>query len=140
MKVSKIRNFFFMIAALLAGILLVGCAGGGTKVANLKCQGDIEWQVCKVAEVTSFACEVGKVKKKQALIYTVAIKNTDSKPHRYRLNIFLLDQDKAVGHLVPRKGKPPVVKPGATATVKVPFFKTTEKSKKMLVIVKTIGE
>jgi hypothetical protein len=130
-----------MILLLGLVILLAGCAGGGNdQVKQTTCSGAIEWQICKVAEIENFACELGTFKKKPALVYTVAIRNTDAKPHRYRLNIFLLDQDKAAGHLVPRKGKPPVVKPGATATVKVPFFKATAASSKMLVVVKTIGE
>ena len=140
MKNPVCRNFSILSLLLTLSVLLFACAGGNQRVKQAACAGAIEWQVCKVAEVENFACELGTFKKKPALIYTVAIKNTDNKPHRYRLNIFLLDQDKAAGHLVPRKGKPPVVKPGAVATVKVPFIKTTSLSKKMLVVVKTIGE
>jgi hypothetical protein len=140
MKTTARRTFFYMVLTLISGILLCACAGSGKQVAKTQCPGDIEWQVCKVAEIASFKCELGSFKKKPSLIYTVAVKNTDSKPHRYRVNIFLVDQDKAAGYLVPRKGKPPVVKPGETATVKIPFIKTTQLSKKMLVTVKTIGE
>ncbi len=124
---------------MLAGTLLWSCANS-KKPAEVKCPGTIEWQICSDAEVTSFACKLGSFKKKPALVYTVAIKNTSAKAHRYRLNIILLNQDKAAGHLVPRKGKPPVVKPGETVTVKVPFFKATKISEKMLVILKTLGE
>jgi hypothetical protein len=123
----------------LSGTLLWNCAG--TKKADkVTCDGNIEWDICKSAEITSFACELGSFKKKPALVYTVSVKNTCTVPHRYRLNIFLLDQDKAAGFLVPRKGKPPVVKPGETVTVKIPFFKATKTSNKMMVILKTIGE
>jgi hypothetical protein len=122
---------------LLSGILLWSCAGQNE---NVKCAGDIEWDVCKSAEITSFACELGTFKKKPALVYTVTVKNTSDKAHRYRLNIFLLDQDKAAGYLVPRKGKPPVLQPGTEETVKVPFFKDQKTSKNMLVILRTISE
>ncbi|RLB73224.1 MAG: hypothetical protein DRH03_03535 [Deltaproteobacteria bacterium] len=139
MKTSVRRIFLYVIMITLSGTLLWGCAGS-KKPAEVKCSGDVEWQLCGDAEITSFVCELGSFKKKPALVYTVAVKNNSAKPHRYRLNIFLLDQDKAAGHLVPRKGKPPVVKPGETVTVKVPFFKATKTSEKMLVILKTLGE
>jgi hypothetical protein len=47
--------------------------------------------------------------------------------------------DKAAGHLVPRKGNPPVLEPGKGETVKIPFIGTGQESKKILVIVKTIS-
>ena len=139
MNKSIRRLSLYVVMMTLAAALLWGCAGGN-KPDNVKCAGAIEWQICNEAKITSFACELGSFKKKPALVYTVAVKNITEKPHRYRLNIFLLDQDKAAGYLVPRKGKPPVVKPGETATVKIPFFKATETSTKMLVILKTISE
>ena len=47
--------------------------------------------------------------------------------------------DKAFGSLVPTKGTPPVVEPGKTQTVKLPFLGTEKESKKILVVVKTIS-
>ena len=139
MKTSVRRIFLYVIMITLAGTLLWSCASS-KKPAEVKCAGAVEWQICAEAEITSFACELGTFKKKPALIYTVAVKNSSDKPHRYRLNIFLLDQDKAAGHLVPRKGKPPVVKPGETVTVKIPFIQATKTSEKMLVVLKTLSE
>ena len=136
-SIRRLSLYFVMMT--LAAALLWGCAGS-SKPDKVECAGTVEWQICDDAKITSFACELGFFKKKPALVYTVAVKNITEKPHRYRLNIFLLDQDKAAGYLVPRKGKPPVVKPGETATVKIPFFKATATSEKMLVILKTIGE
>ena len=136
-SIRRLSLYFVMMT--LAAALLWGCAGSN-KPDDVKCTGTVEWQICDEAKITSFACELGSFKKKPALVYTVTVKNVTEKPHRYRLNIFLLDQDKAAGYLVPRKGKPPVVKPGETATVKIPFFKASKTSEKMLVILKTIGE
>jgi len=133
------RLSLYVIMMTLTAALLWGCAGS-SKPDEVGCAGAIEWQICDDARITSFACELGSFKKKPALVYTVVVKNITEKPHRYRLNIFLLDQDKAAGYLVPRKGKPPVVKPGETTTVKIPFFKATATSAKMLVILKTISE
>ena len=138
MKTSVGKSVLYVLILMFAAALLCSCAGSG-KPADLKCQGKIEWQICEGAAIESFACELGTFKKKEALVYTVAVKNISGKPCRYRLNIFLLDQDKAAGHLVPRKGKPPVVKPGETVTVKVPFFKTSKVSGEMLVILKELG-
>ena len=50
---------------------------------------------------------------------------------RFRVNIFLLDLDKAAGHLVPRKGKPPQIAVGEAKTVKIPFIKTTDMPRKI---------
>ena len=135
---TSVKKVFVPIAMMLVSCLFILSCATTQKPANITCPADIEWQLTPQAEITSFACEVGTFKKKTALIYTVAVKNTSQLAARYRLNIFLLDQDKAAGHLIPRKGKPPVVKPGETITVKVPFFNATTASKKLLVILKTI--
>ena len=139
MKTSARRIVLYIALLALSGALFWSCAGTG-KAEKVTCDGSIDWNICKSAKITSFTCELGSFKKRQALVYTVAIKNTCTAPHRYRLNIFLLDQDKAAGFLVPRKGRPPVVKPGETVTVKIPFFKTSKTSKNMLVTLRTIGE
>ena len=136
---TPVRKIFIStVMMLLASFFILSCATAASKPAKIPCPANIEWQLTPKAEIISFACEVGTFKKKTALIYTVAIKNTCKEALRYRLNIFLLDQDKAAGHLIPRKGKPPVVKPGETVTVKVPFFNADTASKDLLVVLKTI--
>ncbi len=131
---------------LVIGLLAVACplsaTASGTKEAPVMaaCDAEIEWQVAPEAKVTSFECALGDHKKKPALIFKVGVQNVTDKALRYRLNIFLMDMDKAAGHLIPRKGKPPVLKPGETKTVKVPFILTTEMSKEILVVVKPLGE
>jgi hypothetical protein len=47
--------------------------------------------------------------------------------------------NKAAGHYVPRKGKPPVVNPGKTETVKIPFIGTDQMPKKVSVMVTTMS-
>jgi hypothetical protein len=74
------------------------------------------------------------------LIVTMDIKNITDKPLRYKAQVFLEDMDKAYGALVPPKGKPPVVAPGESASVKLPFVKTNTMSKHMTVFVKTMSE
>ena len=126
------RSFFNRVAmgmALLCVLMVwTGCATAPpANVMGVACDAQkIEWEVAKEALIESFSCAMGKQGMDPALIYNVALKNVTSKPLRYRVNIFLLDMDKAAGHLVPRKGKPPQVAPGAAAKVKIPFIKTTQ--------------
>jgi hypothetical protein len=116
----------------------VGWAGEGAP-EKTNCDAEIAWEVVKEAQLTQFDCAMGEHGGQPALIFSVGIMNPTDKPLRYRINIFLEDMDKAAGHLVPRKGKPPVVEPGKTATVKIPFIGTGNESKKILVVVKTIS-
>ena len=123
-----------LVLCLALGVWLVGCAGKGAP-EKTNCDASIKWDVTKEAKITQFDCALGKHGGQPSLIFTVGIQNTTKKPLRYRLNIWLEDMDKAAGHYVPRKGKPAVVEPGKTATVKIPFIKTNQMSKKILVVV-----
>ncbi len=140
----KLMKNASMRAVLVLGLVvafgLIGCAGkGAPEKAN--CDAKITWQVAKEAKLTQFDCIVGIHGGQPSLIFTVGVENPTDKPYRYRINIFLEDMDKAAGHLVPRKrkGMPPVVDPGKSETVKIPFIGTDKESKKILVIVKTIS-
>jgi hypothetical protein len=123
-------------------LALAGCAGGPpANVKMVACPAEkIEWEVTESAEITEFGCEMGKKAMDPALIFTVGIKNVAPQPQRFRVNIFLLDLDKAAGHLVPRKGKPPQVAPGETKTVSIPFIKTTAMPGKIHVRVATLSD
>jgi hypothetical protein len=127
-----------LVLGLVVGLGLIGCAGkGAPEKAN--CDAKITWQVAKEAKLTQFDCIVGIHGGQPSLMFTVGLENAADKPYRYRINIFLEDMDKAAGHLVPRKGKPPVLQPGKGATVKIPFIGTDKESKQILVVVKTIS-
>ncbi len=136
MTIKTATSVAVVLAVLLALAFSVQAAGNVPEKPG--CQAEIEWDVTPEAKIESFSCESGKHKKDPALIFTVDLTNSSSKPLRFRLNVFLLDMDKAAGHLVPRKGKPPVVQPGKTETIKIPFIKTDKMSKKILVVVKTM--
>lgn len=132
-----------MTAAL--GICLVltfgfyGCASkaGAPEVVN--CPASISWEVAPEAQLTQFDCAMGTHGGQTSLIFDVGLMNVTDKPLRYRVNVFLEDLDKASGHLVPRKGTPPVLEPGKTATVKIPFIGTEVQSKKILVVVRPLS-
>jgi hypothetical protein len=132
------------LMVVVAGLMMAwtGCATAPpANVKTVACEvARVDWDVAPEAELSELACSMGKQGMDPALIFTAALKNVSDRPLRFRMNIFLLDMDKANGHLVPRKGKPPVVAPGATENVKIPFIKTTTMPKKMLVRVVPMGE
>jgi len=138
---KRLKHAFMMsvlILCIMGTFWQVGWAGEGAP-EKTNCNAEIAWDVVKGAKLTQFDCALGKHGGQPALIYTVGLMNSTDKPLRYRINIFLEDMDKAAGHLVPRKGKPPEIAPGEAATVKIPFIGTDKESKKILVVVKTIN-
>ncbi|MGD8342526.1 MAG: hypothetical protein PVI38_02800 [Desulfobacterales bacterium] len=129
-----------LVLCLALGVWLVGCAGSGKgKPETVNCDATIKWDVVEQAKLTQFDCAVGKHGGQDSLIFTVGLMNPTQQAYRYRVNIFLEDMDKAAGHYVPRKGKPPIVEPGKSATAKIPFIGTTELSKKIMVKVTTMS-
>jgi len=136
MKRSK-KAIPILILCLAMGIWLAGCAGKGAP-EKINCDASIKWDVTDEVKLTQFDCALGEHDKQPSLIFTVGLENPTDKPLRYRLNIWLDDMDKAAGHYVPRTGKPPVIEPGKSATVKIPFIKTDRLSKNILVVVTTM--
>lgn len=131
------------VPCVLVGLVLalgsaLGCATGQS--AKSPSEPRIAMEVAPEAKITEFESVLGTHEKDPALIFTVGIQNVTERPMRYRLNIFLLDMDKGSGSLVPVTGKPPVIEPGKTETVKVPFIKTDKESKDILVVVKTLSQ
>ncbi len=142
---AKRAGLFWAVGVLAAG-LFTGCAGAPTRGASTVAGADscvpagrLEVQVAPEAQLTELACFVKPYKKVPSLHIKVGVKNVTDKPHRYRVNLFL-DNGKAVGGLLPRKGKPPVVKPGETATFTYPVKGMAGKPGGLTVLVKTIGE
>ncbi len=127
-----------LVFCLMGMLWQVGWAGEGAP-EKTNCNAEIAWDVVKEAKLTQFDCMMGKHGGQPALIFSVGLMNPMDKPLRYRINIFLEDMDKAAGHLVPRKGKPPEIAPSEAATVKIPFIGTDKESKKILMVVKTIS-
>ncbi|MFW6147573.1 MAG: hypothetical protein ACOC6B_04185 [Thermodesulfobacteriota bacterium] len=74
-----------------------------------------------------------------AVIVKVGVKNSSNKAQRFRVQIFLLDEGKAAGHLVPSKGKPPVLQSGQEKEVTFPVIKTNQVPKRLEVVIKTIS-
>ncbi|MGD9080670.1 MAG: hypothetical protein PVG96_15085 [Desulfobacterales bacterium] len=136
---KKLRRAIpILVLCVILAVWLGGCAGKGAP-EKTNCDARIKWDVTELAKLTQFDCAVGKHGGQPSLIFTVGIENPTEQPYRYRVNVFLEDMDKAAGHYVPRKGKPPVVDPGKTATVKIPFIGTDKMAKKVMVRVTTMS-
>ena len=136
----------FIIAFLVAGLLGVWGTAGAKNVntKNVKCPAKIAWSVVPEAQVTSFECMKTTYKKKPAIAFVVGLKNVSTKSLRFRVHVFLVNENKAVGGKVPRKGKKdektgkkgkPVLQPGQTIEVKYPVAKTTVLPKEIEVVV-----
>ena len=139
MKPLKHASMISVLILCLVGTFWPMAWAGEGAPEKINCAAEITWEVAAEAKLTQFDCAVGEHGDQPALIFTAGLMNPTDKPLRYRVNIFLEDMDKAAGHLVPRKGNPPVIAPGEAATVKIPFIGTDKGSKKILVIVKTIS-
>lgn len=123
--------------ALLLTVTLVflagGCATRGKSPQNVNCPAKFKWEIAPEAEITRFDCVQETRSNIPTLTFNTEVKNTTAGPLRYRINIFLLDQDKGAGALIPRKGKPPVIAAGESAKVSIPFFNTETASEDILV-------
>jgi hypothetical protein len=137
---TKKSGIVILLFGVLALLMVTGCAE--TKYVpkgTVACPANITWNVVPQADITSFSCTVGEFKKKPTVIFKVGVKNISDKAQRFRVQIFLLEEGKAVGHLVPRKGKPPVLEPGQEKVVTCPVIKATQLPKKLEVVIKTIS-
>lgn len=120
----------------LVGMVSVSAAQQPAKSPPEEC---VTMEVIPEAKIVQFESELGTQGEDPALVFTVGIENTSNQPMRFRLSIFLQDMDKGAGSLIPTKGNPPVLEPGKTETVKIPFLKTDKESKDILVVVTQAG-
>ncbi len=131
-----------VLAALVGGALaLAGSAPAraGGEAAPCVEGGKIEKEIASEASLEELSCFIKDYKNTPSLHFKVRIKNVSTKPHRYRVNLFL-DNGKAVGGLIPRKGKPPVVNPGEEASFTYPVKGLTRPPGSLTVLVKTLGD
>ena len=129
--------FMFVVLALIAG----GCAHfekAYKPAGPVECDSEIAWEVAPEAAVTAFKCYVDMYAKVESVHYAITLKNISDKPQRYRVNIFM-PEGRAVGGLLPQKGKPPVVKPGEETSFTYPVKNYNKVPKKIDVIIRTIA-
>jgi len=104
---------------------------------KLSCKAAIEWQITEAARMRSFDCSPGKHKGRTAMVIKAGLQNASDIPQRFRIRVFLLDKKIGAGHLVPRKGDPPVLAPGESQTIRIPFLQARRKIRRMRVMVTT---
>lgn len=126
-----------VVPCTLVMVLSAGVAAAG---GMYRCEGaeKIEAEVSPDAELVSVDCSYKDYKKHNSLHFDVKIKNTSTQPQRYRVNIFL-DNGKAVGGLIPRTGKPPVLQPGEEASFTYPVQGMADKAEEVTILVKTLS-
>jgi len=136
---KKKSTIVILLFGALALVVALGCAATYVPKGKVACPADIAWNVIPQADVASFSCTMGEFEKEPAVIVKVGVKNVSDKAQRFRVQIFLLDEGKAVGGLVPVKGKPPVLKPGQEEVVTYPVPKANQLPKRLEVVINTIS-
>lgn len=121
LKDNGLCPIIFFLMAVCAGFVLLSvpaiAADEGEKApaATLK--------VCPGAKITTLECfmKESKFSGGPKLHMKIGIKNVSDTPHRYRVSIFLPDGASS-GGFYPRKGKPPVLKPGEEKVRTFPMY------------------
>ena len=120
-KVNDLFSWIVLITAVCVGFVLIsGCATQPEKKGN----GPVETlKVCPTAKITTleYFMKESKFSGGPKLHIKVGITNISDKPLRYRVSIFLPDGASS-GGFYPRKGKPPVIKPGEEKAREFPMY------------------
>ena len=123
----------------MAGLTISGCAGAKHKPGEVfACVPDakLEKTIAPEAQLEEFSCEFKKYEGFDTLHFKVTVKNTSSKDQRYRVNIFL-DNDKAVGGLIPRKG---MLKAGESGSFVYPVLQMETEPKAVTLNIRTTSD
>ena len=130
------------IIAILTCLVCLGCAGPKPKPGEVfPCAADsqIGKTIAAEAELTDFSCVLKKWEGSDTLHFNVTLKNVSDQPQRYRVNIFL-DNDKAVGGLIPRKTSKGLIEPGQSASFEYPVSGMASGPESIMLMVKTMSE
>ncbi len=115
------KTLWLLLMTFLAMVLVAGCASDKTTVAEDSKIEAVSFDVCPSAKIIKVCYYMKKYKGAPRLHFDVTIKNISAEPKRFRLAIFLPD-GAAGGGFYPRKGKNPVIKPGAELTRTFPMY------------------
>jgi len=135
MKPGLFDRFLAPLVIALVVQIPTGCATPG-KPHHLNCPAEIEWQVAPEGRITRFECKAGTHSDKSALIFWAEIENISSESQRFRLNIFLLDENRAGGKSIPAD-RGSMLDPGQIATITVPVLHATDPDQQIFVTLKT---
>ena len=131
-----------LVILVASGLILTGgiaAKANAGEVFPCVSKDKLDKTIAPEAELVEFSCVFKKWKGSETLHFNVAIKNVSNQTQRFKVNIFL-DNDKAVGGLIPRKVKKGLVKPGQIAKFVYPVKGMNEKPKGITLLVKTIGK
>ncbi len=137
----RVSIWLFLVLAASGLILSGGIAVKAEAGDAFPCvaQGKLNKTIAPEASLEDFSCIFKKWEGSETLHFNVAVKNTSNKPQRFKVNIFL-DNDKAVGGLIPRKTKKGLVKPGQTGKFVYPVKGMNKKPETIMLIIKTMGK
>ncbi len=146
MKHLKGVRVWWVVIPALAGLIVSGFGGtmsqsavAGTPETFACVAADkLEKEIAPEAQLETFTCFLKKWKGAEVLHFKVGVKNVSGQPQRFRVNIFL-DNDKAIGGLIPRKTKKGLVKPGATASFVYPVKGMSDKANAVTLLIKKMS-
>jgi len=123
MKSCKVgyQGVLVVILAFILGSVFLSCTAAQKEVIKSK---GVAYNVCPSAKITKVEYFIKKYKGAPRLHFTIAIKNVSKEPKRFRVQIFLPEGPSA-GGFYPRKGKPPVMKPGEELSRTFPMYFST---------------
>lgn len=115
------KTLWLLVMMCLGMVLAAGCASDKAKVTESSKIEAINLDLCPSVKVTKVCYYMKMYKGAPRLHFDVTIKNISAEPKRFRLAIFLPD-GVAGGGFYPRKGKNPVIKPGAELSRTFPMY------------------
>ncbi len=139
---EKWRWSWLFVVLALAGFLVAGCACKTPKPGEeFACVPDakLEKTISPEAQLETLSCVIKDYDGKDTLYFNVTLKNISSEEQRYKVNIFL-DNDKAVGGLIPQKTKDGLVKPGESASFAYPVAGMAQRPKSIMLMIKTMSK
>ncbi|UCD33563.1 MAG: hypothetical protein JSV38_06785, partial [Desulfobacterales bacterium] len=113
---------WLLVISAAALLVIAGCGGAKPKPGEVfpcVADGKLDKTIAPEASLEDFSCVYKTWKGSETLHFNVAVKNISSTDQRFKVNIFL-ENDKAVGGLIPRKTKKGLVKPGQIAKFTYP--------------------
>jgi hypothetical protein len=123
MRMNRCRWFVGLLALLLAGGLLGGCATTGKPTAKEDIAPNITYQVADSAQITKIAYYFKQYEGAERLHMELTLKNISAQTKRYRVHIFL-PEGPAAGGFYPMqlKGDVKGIEPGKDLMQVFPMF------------------
>ncbi len=127
-----------MLLAAIFSLAMVGSAGAQVDSSSCVPADKLEKTVAPEAELMEFSCFFKEWEGAKVLHFRIEVKNVSDQPQRFKVNIFL-DNNQAVGGLLPRKIKKGLIEPGKTAKFDYPVGRMTEKPGGVNLIIRTMS-